>query len=450
MRLVVAGFLLAGVLGTIALMLPWSAADDRATDLLPALFTAVSALCVTGLAVDDVQAHWGAGGHVVILALMEIGGVGVITFATLLTVTVFRRLDLSMGAGALAENHAGGLGGLASLLRGIVALSLGIQTAVFLVVGVRLYLGGDGPGATLSHSAWRALVLTVSAFDNVGLGTFSGDVTAYAGDPVVLPALALAFTLGGLGYPVIVELRTRAGMWWRGRRRGRRAVLPPLSLHARVTLVTYLGLSVVGVLAIAALEWSNPATLGGMPDWQRALCGGFMGLSPRTAGFNCVDVGAMRTQSWLVTDVFMMIGGGSAGTAGGIKVGTLAVATALVLTELRGETSVHMWRRSVPTSVVRQALVVGAMAVAVVFAATLTLSILTPFDLDRILFEVISAFGTVGLSTGITPTLPGAAQVVLIVLMFVGRVGPVALGSALALRSRDRRYDLPTARPMVG
>jgi Trk-type K+ transport system membrane component len=198
------------------------------------------------------------------------------------------------------------------------------------------------------------------------------------------------------------------------------------------------------------IEWTNPATLGSLDPWVRVMAGFFQSVQTRTAGFNSIDIGAMRDESWLGMDVLMFIGGGPAGTAGGIKVTTFAVLFFIMLTELRGEGAVNIFGKRLSRAVHRQAITVVLIAVAAVVAGTAAIMFLTGENLDRALFETVSAFATVGMSTGITADLPETAQIVLVVIMFLGRLGPLTLGSAIALRERQLLYELPKERPAIG
>ena len=205
-----------------------------------------------------------------------------------------------------------------------------------------------------------------------------------------------------------------------------------------------------GTAVITAFEWTNPATIGRLSVPGKLLAGFFHGTMPRSGGFNTVDVGAMREQTWLVTDVLMFIGGGSASTAGGIKVTTFMILFFAIVAEARGDDTVDAFHRRIPTPVLRQAVAVALLAVAVVVSATLALLTISGLDLDHVLFEVISAAATVGLSTGITADLPIAGHYLLIALMFLGRVSTVSLATALALRDRKRLYNFPMERPIIG
>ncbi len=201
---------------------------------------------------------------------------------------------------------------------------------------------------------------------------------------------------------------------------------------------------------ITVLEWSNPRTLGAYDPAARVLIGFFHSVQTRTAGFNSVDIGQMHDETWVGMDVLMYIGGGPAGTAGGIKVTTFAVLLFILLTELRGELSVHIFGKRLSRAVHRQAISVVLLSIAVVMAGVLGLMFITGYALDKVLFEAVSAFGTVGLSTGITTGLPPAAEMILVLLMFIGRLGPLTIGSAFALRDRRILYEYPKERPAIG
>jgi trk system potassium uptake protein TrkH len=435
-RVVVAGFALVTVAGTVLLVLPIAAEDGQATSLISALFTAVSAVCVTGLVVVDTPTHWSGFGEAVILCLIQIGGLGVMTLASVLAMLVARRMGMRMQLFAQAETKALGLGDVRQVVIGVIRLSLTIEAAVAVLLGLRFALRYDEP-------VWDAVYLgvfhAVSAYNNAGFALYSDSLISFATDPFILIPIIVAVVIGGLGFPVIAEVLRRR------ERRGRR-----WSLHTRITVLTYGGLIAVGTLAVTLAEWRNPNTLGPLDLHHKLLVGLSHGVMPRTAGFNSLDLAHFEPTTLLVNDVLMFIGGGSAGTAGGIKVGTFALLGFVILAEIRGEPTVHMLGRRLPAEVQRQALTVALLAVGVVMSATVALLAMTSFRLDEVLFEAVSAFGTVGLSTGITGKLPVGAQVVLVALMFIGRLGPITMATALALRERPRKYELPEERPIVG
>ncbi|MDP9418464.1 MAG: TrkH family potassium uptake protein [Actinomycetota bacterium] len=420
---------------TALLMLPAAAESGAGTPFRVALFTATSAVCVTGLVVVDTETHWSTFGEVVILVGMQVGGFGIMTLASLLGLLVSRRLGLRTRLLAQAESKWLELGDVARVVRGVAVISLTIEAAVALVLGLRFWLGyGEPPG----RAAYLGVFHSISAFNNAGFALWSDSLTRFAADAWITVPVALAVFLGALGFPVLIELT-------------RELTTPKLwSLHTKITLGASGVLLFGGTAAIAFFEWGNPATLGPLDLRGKLLASFFHGVMPRSGGFNVVDVGRMTEPTWLVNDVLMFIGGGSASTGGGIKVTTFTVLLFAILSEARGDPDVDAFGRRISVPVIRQALAVALIGVAVVVTATLLMLSITGLDLDRVLFEVLSASATVGLSTGITADLPPAAQYLLVLLMFLGRTSTITLASALALRERRKLYRLPEERPVVG
>lgn len=426
----------AGVLavGTALLLLP-IATQSRPATFIEALFTATSALCVTGHIVVDTPVFWSPFGQVVILALIQTGGFGVMSLATLLGLLVARRLGLRTRLTAVSETHTVAVGDVRRVLMGVALITLTVEAAVAVILTLRWW---TAYGEEAGRAIWLGVFHAVSAFNNAGFALFSDNLMSFVSDPWICLPICGAIILGGLGFPVIMELR-------------KRLVVPRRwTLNTITVVVGTLVFLIVGAVVLTALEWSNPATLGGLDPAARVLAGFTAAVMPRTAGFNSLDISQMREESWFVTDILMFIGGGPAGTAGGLKITTFAVLFFIIVAELRGDTAVNMFGKRLPRSTHREALTVALLSVALVVIASLAIMLMTPFSFDRVLFEVVSAFGTVGLSTGITAALPPAAQFILIVLMFIGRLGPVVLGSALALSTQKRQYELPKERPIIG
>lgn len=429
------GFAGATVVGTGLLMLPVARAGPGGASLMEALFTAVSGLCVTGLIVVDTPVYWTGFGQAVILVLIQLGGLGVMTFASVVGLVVVRRLSLRSKLTAAAETKSLALDDVRSLVMSVVKISLGVELAVAVILTARFGLTYDKP---FGEAVWLGLFHAVSSFNNAGFALFSDSLMNFVADPVICLPICAAIILGGVGFPVIVQLRRfpRTPRLW--------------SMNTRIVVWTTVLLLVGGTVYITALEWFNPQTLGRL-DWPaRILAGFFQSVQTRTAGFNSVDIGAMDSATWFGMNALMFIGGGSAGTAGGIKVTTFMVLWFIIIAEIRGQGAVNVFGKRLARSVHRQAIAVVLLAVALVAAGTVLLMLMTDFTLDKILFEVVSAFGTVGLSTGITATLPPAAQLVLVLLMFIGRLGPITFASALALRERTLLYELPRERPIIG
>lgn len=420
---------------TALLSLPASRQGPGAAPLADALFTAVSAVCVTGLTTQDTAAYWSGFGEVVILAGIKVGGLGVLTLASLLGLAVSGRLGLRQRLLAAAETHARRLGEVGSLLRVVVLASTTIELVLAAVLFPRFLALREQPGEAL----WHGVFYAVSAFNNAGFAVHPGGLPAgSATDPWLSVPLMLGVVVGGLGFPVLLVL----GRAWRR----------PSSwdLHTRLTLVTTGALLVLAAVVLGAFEWRNEATLGALAPADRLLATASMAVMPRTAGFATLDVGQMHETTWLVTDALMFVGGGSASTAGGIKVTTLAVLLLAVVAEARGDDDVEVLRRRLAPGTLRLAVAVLLAGIGIVLVATLALLALTGESLDVVLFEVVSAFSTCGLSTGLTGSLPEAAKYVLTALMFVGRTGTMTLAAALALRQRKKLYRLPEERPIIG
>jgi potassium uptake TrkH family protein len=434
-RTVVAGFAVGIVVGTLLLLLPIARSGSGGAGPLEALFTATSALCVTGLAVVDTATYWSGFGQVTILVLIQAGGFGIMTLASLLGLLISRRLDLGSRMLAAAETKSVGLGDVRTVLLGVARISLTVEAVTALVLSVRFATAYDHSFGT---SVWLGVFHAVSAFNNAGFALFGDSLVGFATDPWICLPIAAAVILGGLGFPVILELL-------RQHRRPKR-----WSIHTKLTLVVTAVLLLGGTLFMTIAEWANPHTLGAFEPAGRVLAGFFQAVMPRTAGFNSVDTGAMNTGTLLGTDVLMFIGGGSAGTAGGIKVGTFAVLLLAIIAELRGDPDVNLFDRRLSAPTIRQALAVALLSVAAVVAPTIAIAMTSSYTLDQILYEVISAFATVGLSTGITADLAPGHQLVLVVLMFAGRLGPVTLASALVLREHGRLFRRPEGRPLIG
>jgi trk system potassium uptake protein len=432
---VIAAFLIAIATSTTLLMLPIARESGTGAPLVTALFTAGSAVCVTGLSVVDTSTYWSTFGELVILGSVQVGGFGIMTAASLLGLLVSRRLGLRTRLLTRAETGSVDLGDVREVVRAVALASLTIELAVATALFLRFLLAYDNsPG----EAAYLAIFHSVNAFNHAGFALWSDSLVRFVADPWISLPIAAAIILGSLGFPVLMELRRelRHPDRW--------------SLHTKITMLGTGLLLFGGTALITAFEWANPRTLGPLSVPAKLLAGFFQGATPRSAGFNTVDYAQMNQTSWLATDVLMFIGGGSASTAGGIKVTTFMILFFAIVAETRGDRTADAFGRTIPTPVIRQAVAVALLGVAVVVTASLVVLAISGADLDRVAFEVISAFSTTGLSTGLSATMPPSAQYVLIVLMFVGRVGSVTVASALALRHRHKLYRFPEERPLVG
>jgi trk system potassium uptake protein TrkH len=434
-QIVVMGFATAVLIGTVLLSLPVATEEGTRAHLVDALFTATSAVCITGLITVDTGAHWSTFGEVVILGLIQLGGLGIMTMATLVTVLIARRLGLRAQLLAQAESKILALQDVKRVVRNVVLFNVGSEIVIAAVLTARFMTAYDKP---FGSAVYEGVFHGISAFNNAGFSLYSDSLMGFVGDPWISLTVALGFIIGGLGFPVVFELA----------RSGRRP--REWSVLTKITMAMTVPLLVIGTVVLGLSEYTNEKTLGALAPSERLLAAFFAAATPRSGGFNTIDTSQMRAESWLFTDFLMFVGGGSAGTAGGIKVTTFGLLIFVLWAELRGEPRVNVGRRRVPEHTQRQALAIFMLSIALVTTGTFVMMQLAPQELDRVFFDVMSASATVGLSTGITPDLPRAGQVLLVVLMFVGRIGPLMLFSALALRERARRYELPEERMIVG
>ncbi|MGK2317163.1 TrkH family potassium uptake protein [Gordonia rhizosphera] len=434
-RVIAAAFLLTIAIGAVLLSLPFATASGQRASLLDAVFTSTSAVCVTGLITVDTGSYWSTFGQVVILALIQVGGLGIMTLASLTVVLVSRQLGLRARMVAQAQVQAVTASDIGRVVRNVIIFTLGSEAVVAAILVVRLVTAYH---MSVGGALYDAVFHAISAFCNAGFSLNADSLMRYVGDSTIVLAISAAVIVGGLGFPVIFEL-VRA---WRHPR--------TWSVTTRITVWVTLVLLIAGTLLIALAERHNPATLGPMSTNTRLLAAFFSSMTPRTAGFNVIDTGAMTHEGLLVTDVLMFIGGGSASVAGGIKVTTVGLLAYVLWAEMRGDAHVDVGHRQIPADNQRQALAVALLGALAATTATFALLFMTDFDLDAVLFESLSALSTVGMSTGITAALPEAGKWLIIVLMYLGRLGPLTLASALALRQRERRFERPMERITVG
>ncbi|MFG3418137.1 TrkH family potassium uptake protein [Micromonospora sp. NPDC049460] len=435
-RIVPFGFLVAILLGTGLLMLPWATSEHSYTPFLTALFTATSAVSVTGMAVVDTPNYWNDFGLVMITVLTQVGGLGIVTGATLVILVVARRLGLRSRLLVQAETAEFGIGDVRRLLLRIAGLALACESVITAILTARLWITYDYP---FTQALWNGVFHAVQAFNNGGFALYTDNLIGFSSDAWVTLPLAIGTVIGGLGFPALFE----ATREWRQPRRW--AVATKLTIWGSLTLL------VAGFLGLLVIEWANPSTLG-LYAWPDKLLVAFtQNAFIRTGGFNVVDVEALEDETYPLIIALMFIGGGSASTAGGIKVTTFFLLAFVIWAELRGEPDVTVGNRRVATASQRQAITVALLSVALVAVGTVLLVFLTEgVRYYQALFEVTSAFTTTGLSVGVASALPESGQLALIVLMFVGRVGPLTLGSAIALNTRRRLYRYPEEQPIVG
>ncbi|GAA3510955.1 potassium transporter TrkG [Aeromicrobium panaciterrae] len=423
------------VVGTLLLLLPVARAGEGSPSFMAALFTSASAVTVTGLATVDTSSYWSPTGQGIILALVEIGGLGIIALATVLGLFIGGRLGLRTRLVAQADMHVVNIGEVRPLFRRVAITMLFFQTITAVVLTIR-YRGAYF--SDLPTAIWHGVFDAIMAFNNAGFSLNRDSLTGYAGDGLIIIPISIAVFVGAIGFPVLAELFQE----WRTPARW--------TIHTRLTVWGSFGLLLIGAAAFLLLEWNNPDTLGGSAFGHKLVTGIEGGIMPRSGGLNSFDWGAVRPETLNIGVILMFIGGGSASTAGGIKITTFLLLAYVIWAELRGDPDITVGTRSIGPRVVRTAITIALLAVMLVTVTTFLVMLMTDFEFDEVLFECTSAFATVGLSTGLTPRLPADAQLVIIVLMFLGRVGTIAAAGALVLRRRIPRYHLPEEQPIIG
>ncbi len=432
-RLIVYGFVALVAGGTALLELPWS--TTHGISFIDALFVATSCTTVTGLTTVDIPGTFTHFGEVVMMVLIQLGGLGIMTVTTLAALLVGQRVGFRRLLTVQEETeNAGSPRNTLKLLFQIARITFAVE----LLGAVALSIGFVGVGFGVREGVFQGIFHSIMAFCNSGFPTLPGpDLIPYAGNWLIVGALVCVITLGGLGFPVLVDLYNRRED-------------PRLSVHSRVVLITSAALVAIGVLSVALLEWTNPNTLGGQPLSTKAAMSLFQGVTPRTAGFQTVSYPEMREPTLLVQVVLMFVGTAPTSTGGGIKVTTLALVALIVVAQVRGQDRITLFWRTLPRPLIARALSVLALASLLVLLSTLALMVSDGLELLPALFEVTSAFGTVGLTLDVTPHLSTFGKILISVVMFLGRVGPITFIVALAARQRTPRYKYPEEEIAIG
>jgi trk system potassium uptake protein len=446
-QIVLLAFLGAIAVGTVLLRLPLAHAPGVRLGWLDALFTATSAVCVTGLVVVDTGGDFSRFGQAVVLLLIKSGGLGILSVGALIAFTTGRRLGLVARLGLQAQTNRLQVGGVVRFVRNLLIFTTGAE-----LLGALALWPGMAREAGLREGAWLALFHAISAWNNAGFSLFSDSLMRFAADPWVVAVVPLLFVGGGLGLVVLVDVlsavRTR---WTRRGTLGAGRARVPWTLHTRMALAATGILVLVGAGGIAALEWSNPATLGALDPGARPLAAVFQGLTPRTAGFHVLEPADLTPAGQVLTMALMFVGANPSSTAGGVKTTTIAVLLLAAWAAVRGRGSTIAFGRGISGSLLARAAAVVTLALAVVTLAIFALAISEAgVPLPVLAFEAFSAFGTVGLSMGVTPDLSVAGRWVIVALMLLGRVGLLTVGLALAAAPPERPLRYPNEDVIIG
>lgn len=428
---IIAGFALMILAGAVLLTLPVAAASGKPTPFLTALFTATSATCVTGLVVVDTATHYSLFGQIVIMILIQLGGLGYMTVATLMAMAVGRRIGLRERLVLQEAQNLYTVGGIVRFTRSVVLITLAIEAVGALLLTLRWV-----PEFGVARGIYFGIFHSISAFNNAGFDLMGGfrSFTRYVADLPVNLTIMLLIIIGGLGFTVLHSLSSP----------GR------LSLHAKIVLTTTVALIALGTGLVLLLEFSNRATLAALPAGERVLAALFQSVTPRTGGFNTLDIGRLRDPSLMLIIALMFIGASPGGTGGGIKTTTFVAPMAVILSMLRGRPDPELFRRRLPPVVIYKAVTIALGAVAFVVAAGTLLSFVEQVDFINALFEVVSGFGTVGLTTGLTPSLSSIGRIIVMLTIFTGRVGLLTVAFSLTRHQQPANFRYPEERIYVG
>ncbi len=421
-QLLILIFFVSILIGTGLLMLPFATSEP--IHFIDALFTATSAMTVTGLAVVDTGSVYTLFGQVVIVSLIQLGGLGIMSFAVLIYMALGKKIGLKDRILLQQSLNQTSIGGVIYLVRNLFLFSLMIEGIAMLFLALR-WVPDLGWGKGLFYSFFHS----VSAFNNAGMALWADNLMGFVGDPVVNIVISLLFITGGLGFTVLIEI-------WREKS------YKKMSLHTKLMIVGTFVINIVSMLLVFALEYSNPNTLGGLASlWDKLWASYFQAVTPRTAGFNSLDIASLDESTIFLMLLLMFVGAGSASTGGGIKLTTFLVIVLAVITYLRGKKEVVVGRKSISYEIVFRSLAISSIALAFIFIAVFLLNITEKEPFLPLLFEVISAFGTVGLSMGITAKLTIMGKLIIIFMMFLGKLGPLTLVMSLAKQDNTKiRY----------
>ncbi|MGE6513152.1 TrkH family potassium uptake protein [Lysinibacillus sphaericus] len=434
-KVLVLGFATIIFIGALLLTLPLATEDGKGLSFLDALFTATSATCVTGLIVVDTGDTFSTFGELVILALIQIGGLGFMTFATFLFLLLGKKISLKERLLLKEAFNNISIAGLVKLVKRILIFTVVIELIGGIILSIRFSFDME-----LTTAIYFGFFHSISNFNNAGfdlMGGFKG-LTAYVDDPFVVLTICALITIGGLGFIVMNELYE-----YRDTRR--------LSVHSKIVLFTTMVLTVGSTLLIFLFEYDNSKTIGPLTEWGKILGSFYQAVTPRTAGSNTLSIGDLTHSTLFLIILLMFIGGGSGSTAGGIKITTFAVLVATLWSQIRGKEDVVLFRRRIVVETILKALTVTMCGMIIVVLVTILLSITEQgHNFILYLFEATSAFGTVGLSMGLTPELTPFGRILIILTMFAGRLGPLTIAFAITKRRKSQAYRHPKGNIMIG
>ncbi|WP_449418818.1 TrkH family potassium uptake protein [Phormidium nigroviride] len=440
-RTICLGFLTLITAGAILLVMPFSTSDGTWSDPVTALFTSTSAVCVTGLSVVDVGKYYSFWGQVCLVALVQVGGLGYMTATTFLLLLLGRKFGLKDKVALQQSLDKSGLAGVVQLVKSILA-----TTVLFELTGVFLLLLVFVPKLGFYEGLWSSVFHSINAFNNAGFSLYSDSLMGYVDSPLVNFVITILIIFGGIGYQVIMEMY----LWTRDRlSKSHACIIFPLNF--KVVTSTTIALLIFGTLAFLLLEFNNPATFGPLNFGQKVMAAWFQSVTPRTAGFNTIDIGKMTQPALFLTVLLMFIGASPGSTGGGIKTTTFRLLFSCTEAVLEGKEEVQCYQRQIPQALILKTVGVVFGSLVVVMTATILIELANPeLEFMPALFEAVSAFATVGLSTGITAKLSLLSKLVVIVTMYIGRVGVLLLMGAILGDPKPCNFKFPEENLLVG
>ncbi|WP_442600069.1 TrkH family potassium uptake protein [Neobacillus sp. D3-1R] len=423
-------FLIFIFIGTLLLKLPFATTEP--ITWIDALFTTTSAMTVTGLAVVDTAQTYTLFGEIVILFLIQLGGLGIMSFAVLIYIMLGKKIGIKERILIQQALNQTSIGGIIKLVKTLFLFSFTVEFIAMLLLAYR-WVPEFGWGKGFYYSIFHS----ISAFNNAGFALWSDSLMRFVGDPTINIVISLLFIIGGIGFTVLADLKYKN-------------TFRKLSLHSKIMIIGTLVINVVAMLFIFALEYGNPNTLAGLPTLGDKLWASyFQAVTPRTAGFNSLDIGSLNEDTIFLMLLLMFVGAGSASTGGGIKLTTFMIIIFSVITFLKGKREIVIAKRSIDESFIVRSLAISTIGIVFIFVAVFILNITEKASFLPILFEVISAFGTVGLSMGITGSLSFIGKIVIIFIMFLGKIGPLTLAFSLA-RPEKAKIKYPNEDILTG
>lgn len=437
-QVLVLGFATLIFIGATLLNLPMASADGRSIGFIDAFFTSSSAVSVTGLVVVNTAVHWSLFGKIVILLLIQIGALGFMTMATLVPLVIGKKITLKDRLIMQEELNQFSLSGVVKLTRYIIISTFAIEGIGTILLSFRFI-----PDYGIGKGIWYSIFHAISAYGNAGFDIIGNSLESYVTSPIINGTISLLVILGGIGYSVYLDISNTRNF-------------RKLTLHTKVVLVMTFALLLIGFLIFLVVEYNNPQTIGDLSFGSKVMASFFQSVLPRTAGFNSVSMAGVTNATAFMIIILMFIGGSPGSTAGGIKTTTIGVVILAIISVIRGDSDVKIFARRIPLEIIFRALAVLGIGLLIVIVVTMILS-LTETNLDQysfldITFETVSAFGTVGLSRGLTPHLSDIGRIIIAITMFIGRLGPLTMAFAFAKRRREKKglYRYPKERITVG